>query len=204
MKKILLFTAFVIAGFASKAQFAAGDLLLGGSVGFTSQKTESTPDDFKRSTYSFNPMVFYQIDPKFSIGLNFGIAGSKEKPSDEKTTDLQFGPMFRYQGKWIEDKVSCYGQLNINIGSGSEESTFTNPVTGAESTSKDKYSSFGVQLFPGINYKLKEHFYLDFRYGMLDFTSRTNKPDGGEDFKTNNFEFNLGLETLQLGALYKF
>ncbi|MEP7265665.1 MAG: outer membrane beta-barrel protein [Bacteroidota bacterium] len=211
MKKLLFITAMGLMPAWAHAQFAEGNILLGGSIGFNSSKTESQPDDIKTSGYQFSPQVLYFVNPNIAVGLNFGIEGTKSKPSDDKTTDLHFGPAVRFQGKWVE-RASCYGQLNIDIGSGSEErkTTYFDPVTFVQTdyTRKDKYSTVGATLFPGINYMVKPHFYLDMRYGMLSYGSRNNKPDNShgtvEDYKTSGFVLNLDLTSLMLGAYVTF
>ncbi|MEP7265664.1 MAG: outer membrane beta-barrel protein [Bacteroidota bacterium] len=211
MKKLLIVIAFAFQAGLTHAQFVANDLLLGGSVGFHSSKTESKPDDFVTSGYTFNPQFLYMVNAGFGIGLNIGITGTKEKPSDDKTTELHFGPAFRLQGKPIE-KASFYGQLNLNIGSGTDQQKAT--YVGANGTintytRKDKYSSIGILVYPGVNYMISKHFYLDMSYGMLNYISRDNKPDDTHDttaksFKTSGFEISFGLESLRLGAIYKF
>lgn len=211
MKKLLLIAVIGLQPVLTNAQFTEGNILLGGCLGFNSSTTESEPDDFKTSGYEFSPQVLYFITPQVAAGLNLGIGGTKEKPSNDKTSDFHIGPAIRYQGKWIE-RASCYGQMNINIGSGKteEESSYFNPVTlqQVDYTRKDKYSSFGVNVFPGVNYMVKPHFYLDMRYGMLSYMSTTNKPDDtagpAEDYKTNEFKLKLNMKSLRIGAYYTF
>lgn len=211
MKKLLIVFAFICQAGITNAQIIARDLLLGGNVGFYSMKTESDPDDFVTSGYIFNPQLLYMVNNGFGIGLNFGIKGEKEKPSDDKTSELYFGPAFRVQGKAIE-RAQFYGQLNLNIGSGKEESesTYISTSTGlpVKYTRKDKYSSIGVDIFPGVNYMISKRFFLDLSYGLLGYVSRDNKPDdthnpNAESYKTSAFEFGFTLENLRIGAIFK-
>jgi Outer membrane protein beta-barrel domain len=214
MNRIILVITLTVSALNSKAQFTKGSLAITGNVGFSSQKVEADSDDLKRSAYSFSPEFLYFTSDKVAIGLGVSISGTKEKPSDNKTSLATFGPLARFQGK-LADKTTGFAQVNMNIGSGFSESeasyiVYNSPlITEVQYTKKEKFSLFSLVITPGLNYQIKKHFFLDFRYGFLGYAATNTKPDDTldedvKDYKSSEFEIKMDLSTLKLGALFVF
>jgi hypothetical protein len=70
MKKLLLLAAVSIFGLTASAQTEKGNVVLGGSVFYTS--TENNPDNGKISSVGIIPNAGYFIADNFAVGLGLG------------------------------------------------------------------------------------------------------------------------------------
>ena len=103
MKKIML-ALILLVSLTKVASAQKGSILLYGNIGFGSS-TDSF--GFKSSSYTVNPGIGYQVNDKWTVGLNLEFSGTSEDkstpinpstPSGNNSTTSAFniGPFLRY------------------------------------------------------------------------------------------------------------
>lgn len=213
MKHTLIAFILALQCYSVSAQFEKNSVIAGGSGSYLSRKQTYNTETLKTTTYSIDPLVLIQSSDDFSVGLAFGYFHDYYKNEIDETgtaNEWHVGPALRYQKKFI-DNFSGYAQLNFTYGKGTSEEKLVNSFYSQLNSFKRDYTQIQFGLFPGLNYKLSKHFYLDLRYGNLEYISanadfeRTYGILVSEDERTQQeFSVNLGFETLKLGLLYSF
>jgi opacity protein-like surface antigen len=123
---------------------------------------------------------------------------------------LVISPFVRYY-KGLGDNLKLYGQLSIDIGSGTTSWDGVSDLTGAEVEVDDvKYSTMGLNIAPGLQYSLGDNWSINTSIGLLGYNSRTDKDagvnDAGEaiDVKSSSIDFGLNLNDIKIGVQYHF
>ena len=105
MKKIVLVCIVAIMATAAQAQ-----IYVGGTLGFSSVKTENSDAELKTTTIKLLPEIGYELDENWSIGTVVGYQYSKT--GDLKTNTFTIAPYARYSltlskilCKWKQDSV---------------------------------------------------------------------------------------------------
>jgi hypothetical protein len=212
MKKIVfLLLCFYITTSLCKSQY-----FVGGSINFDSQAGHTETDDtITKSTGAFNytisPQIGKHISEKIDIGfaLTFGqhYTNSNQNPETKwKTVSVGFNPFVRYYLFGL-NKFSLYGQLTGIM-------NFSKTKINTEGNSneiEEKVINLGVQLYPGISYRLNEKIELMaginlFRFGFYQTFTKTN------DYKESETSFGFGANmdqifttgSLTVGAIFRF
>ena len=89
MKKIVLVCIVAIMATAAQAQ-----IYVGGTLGFSSVKTENSDAELKITTIKLLPEIGYELDENWSIGTVVGYQYSKT--GDLKTNTFTIAPYARY------------------------------------------------------------------------------------------------------------
>ena len=89
MKKIVLVCIVAIMATAAQAQ-----IYVGGTLGFSSVKTENSDAELKTTTIKLLPEIGYELDENWSIGTVVGYQYSKT--GDLKTNTFTIAPYARY------------------------------------------------------------------------------------------------------------
>jgi opacity protein-like surface antigen len=200
MKK--LFSICVLAaGVASyaQAQTTAGNMLLGGGIGYTSQKYETAGDDATDNTFSFTPSFGYFVADNFAVGLNLTYSSNKRENMDNfdgelKTTEFLFEPFARYYMFTPNDKFAFFAEGGLGFGSRKQD---------PEDLDETKASMFRFRVSPGFAYFISDKWSLDFQLSGISYTSYDPNTDSdSDDDKQSEFVFGVDSFNPTLGFRY--
>lgn len=169
MKKSLLLVLVLASAFhTADAQFNRGRLLAGGSLGFSSQKT----NDISTNSFSFQPNVGFFVVDNLAIGADLSI--SIFSFENGKTQSFSFDPFVRYYLK-----PGIFGEGSIGFGKVKIE----NDQIGSSDNSLFNWS-VGV----GYAWFLNDHVALEpvIRYQNSKFDD--------SDFSTSGLALQIGLQ----------
>ncbi len=191
MKK-LIFTVFIaVLGVstmqAQESMGFKGKWFLMGQAGYNTTENNTVRN------YSFLPAVGNFVAPTVAVGAAIGYTGSSEKDSDEAYGAFVVQPMARkYWG--VNDKLFIFGQASVPLVFGTNTSA-ANVDT--------KYTSYGFQVAPGLDYFLSSHWSIEAQFGLLGWSGISVKDgDSSSDF---NFGLNSGLlNGINIGIKYIF
>lgn len=207
MKKLLLLAAFVgVASFAS-AQTSSGSIMVGGSLGFGSGKSEAsnsgtTVDGPKLSNFNISPAVGYFIMDNIAVGLRIGYGSNKSTQENylgvngdervDKNSNFTVSPFARYYME-MGDKAGIFVDGAIDIGSGKTTTEIT--TGGTTNSTEPTSSSFGVNIRPGVYWFVTDKIGLEGTFGSLGWNQ--NKTDDGANpaTETKASSFGLNLNT---------
>jgi hypothetical protein len=174
MKKLLV---AVVILFTTMASAQKNSILLGGNVGFSSDKIgESKLENFK-----FSPKVGYQFADQWTAGVEGSIVNVKTKGTDT-TEKYKIGGFVRYTVP-LSDVFSVYGDLGA----------------GYQSTNINDAKGMYASLTPALFINMKRGFGLNFSIGGINYDNL----DGKNDPKQDHFGFNFG-KTLNIGISKNF
>lgn len=208
MKKTVLLVAIVLAGITSSfAQTSAGNVMAGGSFGFSSTGGEvvnGNTTNQKNTTTSFSiiPRAGYFISDGLAVGTGIGFSSQKTTDPDDNyisSSLFQISPFARYYVS-LGEKVSLYGEGAVNLGFGGSKA-----VAGGTEIDTGDVSAFGIAVSPGINYFITDRLGLDIGFSLISF-SNTNQKDPTDDSenKTNNFSFGFDSFSPNFGIYFFF
>lgn len=170
MKKLLVAAVLFVTAMASAQK---GSILLGGNVGYSSEKVgESKLDNFE-----FSPKVGYQFAEKWTLGVEGSIMNVKSTGSD-RTEKYKIGGFLRYSTP-LSETFSFYADL----GAGYQNTSVNN--------AKGMYASFD----PGLFINMKRGFGLNFSIGGINYDNLDGKNDPRQERLGFNFgkTFNIGI-----------
>ncbi|MCP2029278.1 hypothetical protein L1276_004462 [Flavobacterium sp. HSC-32F16] len=174
MKKLL---AAVVLFITTVGTAQKNSILLGGNVGFTSEKIgESKLDNFE-----FSPLVGYQFADHWTAGVQGSIKNTKTASLD-KTEKYKIGGFVRYSTPLYE-MFSFYADL----GAGYQNTSLNN--------AKGIYAGFD----PGLFINMKNGFGLNFSIGGINYDNL----DGKNDPRQQRLGFDFG-KTLNIGISKNF
>jgi hypothetical protein len=196
MRKLFLtLTAAVALTFAANAQTEKGKLFLGGSVGYDYSKINGT----EHSAQSFNvtPSVGYFINDNFAIGTGIGYTYAQDynNQGDKlKSQAFTASPFARaYKGN---ESFKFFGQLSVPMAWGNNK---------VEDTKTSTFSSYGVQLSPGIAFFPHKNVGIELSVrGLYYGNDRTKLEATGEKTIRNSFGLASNFFAPQLGVQFYF
>lgn len=170
MKKLLLVVALFVATLSNAQK---GSILLGGNVGFGSEKI----GDSKLENFEFSPKVGYQFAEKWTLGVEGSIMNVKTSGLD-KTEKYKIGGFVRYSVP-LSNMFSFYADL----GAGYQNTSLNN--------AKGIYASFD----PGLFINMKNGFGLNFSIGGINYDNLDGKNDPRQERLGFDFgkTFNIGI-----------
>jgi len=174
MKKLLLGVALLVATITNAQK---GSILLGGNVGFDSEKI----GDAKSTNFEFSPKVGYQFADHWTAGVE-GAIGTVDVKGYDKTENYKIGAFVRYSTP-LSETFSFYADL----GAGYQNTSLNN--------AKGMYASFD----PGLFINMKRGFGLNFSIGGIKYDNL----DGKNDPRQERIGFNFG-KTLNIGISKNF
>ena len=210
MKKIILF-AFIYT--ISNTSFAQkNSILVGGNFEVSSQKDNiqgNSPfgggqfQSSKQTNFTFAPIVGYQINNNFTIGIISSFKSTEYKSiitypyqiptkqeNTQKTSETNFGAFVRYS-KTLSNTFSVYGQFETLFGNSKnyskQESTGPQGTYIQETTTKGNSSN--INLFPAIFINVKNNFGINLNFGGLTYITTKIKDYSGTN---SNLNFNFG------------
>jgi outer membrane protein with beta-barrel domain len=178
MKKIILASLFM-AGLAFGANAQKGSVLVYGTVGFSTTKSE--PSDTKSTNFSLMPGIGYQFSNNWTVGIAGGVRTSKTESitGESKLNAFAAGPFVRYT-KNLSNTFFFFSQLDAQY------SSATNKLS---SGGEVEYTGFDIGVTPAIGVKVYKGLALNFSFGSMGYATDKTK---GTSNKSSGFNFTLG------------
>ena len=207
MKKTVLILALAITGFANAQK---GTILLMGSAGFESSKSDFGPSEDTENMFTFSPKVGYQFNDNWTVGVEASVGGSKSESTDfngasgnfestsVKNTGIKVGPFVRYT-KVLSETFSAYVDMGAGIQSGKVTNEIQTVPFGTFSTTT-KGDGVYVGITPAIFINVKKNFGLNFSIGGLGYETLNVGNNGGDN---SRFYLNFG-QTVNIGISKNF
>jgi hypothetical protein len=177
MKKILIVLALTVASFANAQK---GTYLVSGSVGFNSEKTNSSQNNGTLNVFGIAPKVGYQFTENWTVGVQTSASFTRNETdsgNNDKYNYYSIGPFVRYS-KPLSEIFEVYADLGS--GYSFDDRKYTN--------------GFGVSITPALLLKIKNGFGLNLGFGELGYNSINrgyeNYPNSSQ--KTKSVYFNFG------------
>lgn len=196
MKNLLLsIAALFLLGLTNvNAQGFKGKWFILGQAGY------GTEADGDVKNYSILPVVGTFVAPTTAVGLGVGYVGSKtDLANDASVTagDFIVQPFARqYWG--ITDNFFIFGQAAVPLAFGK-----ITDKDGAGNKVDTKYTKYGIEIAPGIDYFLSPNFSIEASFGLVGWNAF--KPKDGDT--TNDFNINVNsgfLNGVKFGIKYVF
>ncbi|CAH0177892.1 outer membrane beta-barrel protein [Chryseobacterium sp. WG14] len=214
MKKILLAGAVALFGL-SNAQIAKGTAYLSGQVGYSQNENNNT--DTKVESYKVLPTVGYFVDTNLAVGLGLGYQNDNTKTvstigattvdAKETVSGFVVAPFVRKY--WtVGEKLYIFGQLEVPMvfGQNKDEATSTTTVGGTTTSSststKNNFTSIGVNVKPGLDYFLNKNWSIEATIGEFGYNTSKVDVDGAK--RVNDYKFGLNLSSVTFGVKYVF
>ncbi|MEQ9262242.1 MAG: outer membrane beta-barrel protein [Owenweeksia sp.] len=212
MKKITLLLAGVLFSALTIAQPLSNHLYLGGSIGFTSDKTTISQGNTsvelpKTTTYNLSPAIGYTLRDNILLGVRMGISGSKTEDIDNGSGD-KFTTRSNTAGAEIfgryyfplSERFFFYPDLGIGFYSTKSEFE-SNGVT----LEGDPSNTFRMGVTPGFAFYPTTHWGIELSAGFIGFSTTSSTNDGADpDIETTsgNFDFLLNMASVNIGISY--
>jgi hypothetical protein len=195
MTRILLISVFLFFSFAASAQFKKNDILLGGQLSYSyNSNSDSEPSgyytssDQKMNYGNITISLGKSLNENTIVGINLSYLPSSS------TSYLGNGPppiKYQYNGYSVGiffRKYKSLGKDFFVFGQGSASYGWSDQ-TGKDSTGKKIVSgsswNAGIELFPGIAYRISKHFFLELNIPDL-FVARYTKGHSSNPYGINN------------------
>ena len=180
--------ALMVAGISQAQQ---GTLLVGGNIGFSSDRQEAGSVETKSDLFYFSPRVGYQFTENLTAGVTASLENSEATDMESRT--FKVGPFVRYARSLGDSGLfSVYADLDMGYQSARDK-------TGMGAT--DKYNGLYANLTPALFINFKKGFGLNFSIGGLGYNSLTHTDNS--DVKRSGFDFNFG-KTVNIGISKNF
>jgi hypothetical protein len=174
MKKLLLGVALFVATISNAQK---GSILLGGNVGFNSEKI----GDSRSSNFEFTPKIGYQFTDHWTAGVE-GTVANVEVAGFGTTEKYKIGAFTRYSLP-LSDLFAFYTDLGA----------------GYQSTSTNDAKGMYVSVTPALFINMKKGFGLNFSIGGFNYDNL----DGKNDQRQERVGFNFG-KTFTVGISKNF
>jgi hypothetical protein len=193
MKKMLVIVALAVVSFANAQK---GTILVGGSIGFTSDKTEYQFGEEKTNTFSFSPKVGYQFNDNWTVGGEFTVESSKDENGAREIKDNGFklGAFVRYSVP-LSQTFSVFADMGAGIQNAKR--TVYGP---GNDYARAKADGMYVGVTPALFINMKKGFGLNFSIGGLGYETLDFDNNGGDN---SSFYFNFG-KTASIGISKNF
>ncbi len=182
MKKVMFVLIGVIFIFSTKsmAQYASGNLLLGGTLSFLNTRNYSS--------FSILPSVGYFLSDHIAVGGTLGFSSSKEVDglNTFKDRDFYFGPFARFYKSLSEDKKFNFF-IQTTLLFDSNKSTVTSSGFKAEGTALVTNLNIG----PGFAYYPGKKFGMEIKLNGLTY-SKSKNSDSVTSFELSSLSPSLG------------
>jgi hypothetical protein len=195
MKKLFLtLTAISALTFAANAQTEKGKFIVGGQVGFSTEKIQDTK--IKENSFSIMPQVGYFVADNFAIGTGIGYEWSKKETglAEEVNSAFKVAPYGRYY--MGEGPIKFFGQLSAPMSWGNVE---------VNDVKTHKVNNYGVELAPGFAYFPTSKIGIEFKVRGLYYNHNQIKDEATNDkIKTNSFGLDANSLAPTIGVQFHF
>ncbi|OXB05902.1 outer membrane beta-barrel protein [Flavobacterium pectinovorum] len=198
MKKMLLILALAMFSFANAQK---GTILVGGNIGFTSEKNDNQGEERKSNSFGFSPKVGYQFHDNWTAGVEFALSSSKSTfslnsigESESKFNAFKVGAFVRYSVP-LSETFSVFADL----GAGFQNQKNKDYINGSL-TSESKADGLYAGITPALFINMKKGFGLNFSIGGLGYETLSFDTS---DTDVSKFYFNFG-KTVNIGVSKNF
>jgi len=212
MKNIFVLTVLLFLSTGTIAQFQAGNILITGTLVFTSEQSESTTGsttihDPKTTTFEVGPGMEYFFSDKISFGgaIYYGTEKTVDNDPgggvDEEIYKTHLTTITPFASYYFinDDRFALFCRLGIGFGFGKD--IYETKIGGTTTTDEEKLNLFTVGLGPGITVHLSDKFGMTATFGSLSYTSF--KSDNGTTVdKSSSYGLQLS-PALGFGIYYK-
>jgi len=196
MNKIsIVVFALVVFTTCVHAQTSSGNMMLGGSLDFSSVSRESgNANDV--SSITFSPSFGYFVSDKLAVGTSLTLSSTRSGTGAGKTINTSFGlgPFARYYMFTSNENFAFFGQAGLSFASGK-----TDPAAGGVT----KNSSISFSVFPGAAYFFNEHWALELSITGFAISSVDPNTANAND-KITRVDFDIYSFSPALGVRYHF
>lgn len=187
MKKLLLLSLGLIMAVGLQAQgeeTAGNKMWIGGTAGFGSS---SVKDGESSSGYQFGPQFGYMLNDKMGVAINLLVNGGTNKQNNANNDEVKMSgwniePFFRYYFAGAGN-FKFFGDALVGFGGGKTTWSADDMPEDGES----KYSTFGINVRPGVQYWFNDNWSMLTTIGVLGYNSQTDNI-GEEDGAGNSLE----------------
>jgi hypothetical protein len=194
MKKTIFLIA--VMAFAFKGIAQQGSWYIGGLAGYGSSTNKDANDNKTvTSNWAVGPEFGTFLSDNLQLGFVTGLSGSSRKMGDNKDySSTSFSPTVYVRHFYtITEIFSAFGGLYLGYISGSmKEYDYS---TGSEVEMKSSRSGFSGRVGIGVALALSPRFTAVGQYGLLGFSSVSNKNNDGEKTSTDS-SFDFGVNTI--------
>lgn len=187
MKKIIIALVLCVAASASWAQ--KGSWYIGGVAGYASS-SDKAPSGFTQTTnsWAFGPEVGTFLKDDIQLGLFLGLSGESQKDDNgDISSNSTMSPTIYGRKFWsVTENFSVFAGLYLAFISQSQK-TYPSPTVTNEQTG----SGFGARVGIGVAYALSPRFTAVGQYGLLGFSSVSNKQNGTDAGSSTSFDFGV-------------
>jgi outer membrane protein len=202
MKKLLAIGALALTVGYAQAQTTLGKMMIGGTVSYWTQKSESPMFDgeYTYTDFYFRPQAGYFVADRLAIGLALDINSHKREypytPINQinKNSEIVFAPFVRYYKFTTNEKFAFYAEASVGYG-----------FTKTKADGGDDYNGnvFRTRLSPGFSYFFNEKWALDLELSGISYTSSNPNNDSDVDNdETTGFNFGISSLSPALGFRY--
>ncbi|QLC66338.1 porin family protein [Flavobacterium sp. LPB0248] len=193
MKKMLLILALAMVSFANAQK---GTILVGGNIGYSSEKTDREIASAKNNVFQFSPKIGYQFHDNWTAGVEFSVVSSKSTlgEGEGKANNFKTGAFVRYTMP-LNETFSVFADL----GAGFQNQKFKNYENGSL-VSDNKANGFYTGITPALFINMKKGFGLNFSIGGLGYET-LNYDNDNVDY--SKFFVNFG-KTVNIGISKNF
>ena len=113
-KSLILVFALAVATTLVQAQTSAGNMMVGGTIDFTSFSREGgSLNDM--SSFTFSPSFGYFISDNLAVGSSLTLSSSRQGTGSAKTVTTGFGigPFARYYKFTSNDRFAIFGEAGL-------------------------------------------------------------------------------------------
>lgn len=196
MKKIVLVAIFAVAGLTASAQTEKGNVLLGGSIGLGTSKSDAS--GAKSSTnFEIMPKAGYFVSNNTAVGLGLGYEYNKFS-NGEKSDVFTVAPFGRAY-KNLSDQFKFFGELSVPLAFGSEKN--------AAGDKDGESTSIGVALAPGFAFFPTKKVAIELAFSGISYSNiKTEDANGNKVDAASGSSFNIGANFFapSLGVAFHF
>lgn len=174
MKKLLLGVALFVATITNAQK---GSILVGGNVGFQSEKIGES----KSNNFEFNPKVGYQFTDNWTAGIEGSIM-NVDTDGKNKSENYKIGAFVRYTVP-LSEMFSFFTDLGM----------------GYQAASPNNAKGIYANVTPALFINMKRGFGLNFSIGGINY----DNIDGRNDAKQERIGFDFG-KTFKIGVSKNF
>ncbi|RZJ55801.1 MAG: porin family protein [Flavobacterium sp.] len=193
MKKFLLVAALAICSFANAQK---GTVLVGGNIGYSSEKAEYRFSEDKTNEFSFSPKVGYQFHDNWTVGGEFTVSSSTNDVAGdkEKRNGFRAGAFVRYTMP-LSQTFSVFADMGAGF-----QNVKNKYYEDGDLIGKSKADGMYVGVTPALFINMQKGFGLNFSIGGIGYETLSYDNNGAD---VNSFYFNFG-QTFNIGISKNF
>lgn len=208
---MLLTCLFVAATLLANAQINKGTILLGGNIGFSTNKAKDTT--LENNSVSIFPAIGVAIKQNLIAGISLGYGHYKNDltaGSYSQSENKSYGATI-FLRKYVPLGKGFYlfGETGLNYQSSSYTYTYKDPSSPPQE-SRSKNQNININLYPGLSYAVSKRFQLEIglpQLANLGYSKSTNITNDVIDTEASGINFNASASSfsnISLGFRFFF